>query len=317
MLEKLLAHSFIASDVLQVACYYIAEKTNSKGAFISISNLDYFDVVVGSIREKRIGGLDKGNINMFDISQIEKVVDNKPVINKKGVFFIKSDIGWFFGLDSPIKNIKTQEGFISNELVVLVNYVANTVYPVFNHCVKQENKFDPDRDLLTGTLSRVAFFTDFKAYVQTSAIKKNLSLWLFYMDFNNFKAVNDSLGHDMGDRVLQSIALEIRSVFAGYGSVYRIGGDEFVGLCFGVDKDMVDRIKKRIEKVTRQAPCGLFVNVAVSVEQYNSSEFINIKDFDEIMDHFLRKAEKEMYLVKVHNKQKTEIDCLKCKFFSP
>lgn len=314
MLERLLAHSFTASDVLQSACYYIAEKTNSKGAFISVSTLDYFDVVVGSIREKRIGGLNKENINMIDITQIEKIVDGKPIVDKKGIYFIKSDIGWFFGLDSPVKDIKKQIVFNSEELVSLVNSVANVAYPVFNHCIKQENKFDPDRDLLTGTLSRAAFFTDLKAYIQTLTVKRDLPLWLFYMDFNNFKAVNDSLGHDMGDRVLQSMALEIRSVFAGYGSVYRIGGDEFVGLCFGVDKNVVDRIKKRIEKVTRQAPCGLFVNVAVSVEQYIISEFADNVNIDGVMDKFLQKAEKEMYLVKIHNKKNNDIDCSQCKF---
>ncbi|MEM0143350.1 MAG: GGDEF domain-containing protein [Candidatus Parvarchaeum sp.] len=309
MLERLLAHVSIASDALQVACYYLAEKTNSKGAFISTRTLDYFDVVVGSLREKRIGNVNSDHINMLDIN----TVAGSPLANIKGVLFIKTNYGWYVGLDTPIKDLKNKIPYDADELSEFVNNAIAITYPVFAYCVRQEDKPNVFVDFLTGTLTRAAFFQDIKSFIQTVKARKELPLWLFYMDFNNFKAVNDSLGHDMGDQVLASIAMEIRTIFAGYGSVYRLGGDEFTGLCLGVEEDIVNRIKKRIESVTRQAPCGLFVNVAVSVEKFSYEENL---DIEKAADLFLQKSESSMYVSKYHshNRKINTIDCNKCKY---
>jgi len=313
MLERLLAHSFIASDVLQLGCYYLTEITNSKGGFISVRTLDYFDVVIGSIREKRIGRVNNEHINMTDIEKINNSDSN--LVNIKNVAFIKTSIGWYVGLDSPMKNLKTKEMFTAAELTNIVNDTIKRIYPVFNHCIKQENLPNNNRDFLTGTLSRAAFFQDIKSFFQTMLARKEFSLWLFYMDFNNFKAVNDALGHDMGDQVLRAISAEIRAVFSGYGTLYRLGGDEFVGLCFGVDDEVVWRIKQRIETVTRQAPCGLFVNVAVSVEKFSADKLSDLSDVDKQIEQFIQKCENGMYVAKYYSKQSNSIDCSKCKFF--
>lgn len=68
---------------------------------------------------------------------------------------------------------------------------------------------------------------------------------LLFLDFNRFKVINDSLGHDVGDQLLQSIAARIRRIEAGEGPMeghfisgqvtgHRLGGDEFVLLLEGV-----------------------------------------------------------------------------------
>ena len=50
---------------------------------------------------------------------------------------------------------------------------------------------------------------------------------VFFLDLDNFKTVNDSMGHVFGDRVLQAVAERLRAAVAGYGYCARLGGDEF------------------------------------------------------------------------------------------
>jgi len=57
----------------------------------------------------------------------------------------------------------------------------------------------------------------------------------FYLDLDNFKPVNDQLGHDAGDQVLIEIAGHLRTAIRPQDTVARIGGDEFVVMCEGFD----------------------------------------------------------------------------------
>ena len=56
----------------------------------------------------------------------------------------------------------------------------------------------------------------------------NVPLSLLFVDINNFKAINDELGHDTGDRVLQEVAEFLMRNVRGADYVFRWGGDEFL-----------------------------------------------------------------------------------------
>ena len=85
-------------------------------------------------------------------------------------------------------------------------------------------------DALTGLPNRV-LFQERLARCQTRRAKEDFEFALLFMDLDNFKLINDSLGHDAGDRLLVTIARRLENSLRESDSfVCRIGGDEFVVL---------------------------------------------------------------------------------------
>ncbi|WP_136680406.1 ABC transporter substrate binding protein [Neptunomonas sp. XY-337] len=62
------------------------------------------------------------------------------------------------------------------------------------------------------------------------AVRSDTLFALFYLDLDNFKQVNDTLGHDVGDRLLQTVADRLRYVLRNSDFIARLGGDEFIAL---------------------------------------------------------------------------------------
>lgn len=84
-------------------------------------------------------------------------------------------------------------------------------------------------DNLTGLPNR-AFFTRFLTQGMQEARRYNRSLALLFLDLDRFKTINDSLGHDAGDELLQEIGRRLQGAVRESDVVARLGGDEFVVL---------------------------------------------------------------------------------------
>ena len=91
-------------------------------------------------------------------------------------------------------------------------------------------------DDLTGLASRAHFYQNLDAMIKRSD-QNSSRLGLLYIDLDNFKSVNDSLGHDAGDLLLQKIAKRLQTVARETDFVARLGGDEFCIIVNDVDND--------------------------------------------------------------------------------
>ncbi|PTQ89188.1 EAL domain-containing protein [Agitococcus lubricus] len=81
-------------------------------------------------------------------------------------------------------------------------------------------------DNLTGLHNRHAFLEAFTARLNEARQAAN-KLAVLFIDLDNFKQINDSLGHSAGDELLRIISRRLRSVLRGHDLIGRIGGDEF------------------------------------------------------------------------------------------
>jgi diguanylate cyclase (GGDEF)-like protein len=108
------------------------------------------------------------------------------------------------------------------------------------------------RDKLTGLANRAALEVDIRqALVADGAAFERSALLL--LDLDRFKAVNDTMGHDAGDRLLKQFSARLRRAFAGDASVYRLGGDEFVVSAAGASSQAeAEAVATRIERLFEQ-----------------------------------------------------------------
>lgn len=101
-------------------------------------------------------------------------------------------------------------------------------------------------DFLTGLYNRMSCEKDLQGYVQKAERKGN-SGELLYLDLDDFKHINDGLGHQYGDALLQAISNDIKRIPGIENTCYRMGGDEFVIIIppeqFGHKEEIVEKIK--------------------------------------------------------------------------
>jgi len=96
-----------------------------------------------------------------------------------------------------------------------------------NRDLMYQYRFLAYRDPLTGLKNRESFSEELEKLMRISKQQKTVTAVLL-MDLDRFKNINDTLGHQVGDRLLRLSAQRISKVMNQMGHAYRIGGDEFV-----------------------------------------------------------------------------------------
>jgi diguanylate cyclase (GGDEF)-like protein/PAS domain S-box-containing protein len=128
------------------------------------------------------------------------------------------------------------------------------------------------RDGLTGLLNRRSFIEELARRIASRDPRDNAGAVLM-VDLDYFKSVNDSLGHDVGDALLQRIGAELRAVVGQTDVVARLGGDEFVVALAGfADQREVrvtaQRIVEACQTVPREFGCPRHAGASVGVAMY-------------------------------------------------
>lgn len=108
------------------------------------------------------------------------------------------------------------------------------------------NAFQAQNDFLTGLYNRMKCEIDLKKTVE-QAIKNNQKGAVLFIDMDNFKNINDSLGHDYGDALLKEIGTILQGIPGLRNHCYRMGGDEFVAI---VTPENLGLLKKILTNIT-------------------------------------------------------------------
>jgi diguanylate cyclase (GGDEF)-like protein len=121
----------------------------------------------------------------------------------------------------------------ANENLVLAAVHSQTMAEAAEHATA-EMSLKAERDFLTGLPNR-ALLSDRLTQSIALAQRHRKRLALLYVDLDNFKDINDSFGHSVGDQLLQSAAKRLEGCIRHSDTVSRQGGDEFVVLLSEVE----------------------------------------------------------------------------------
>lgn len=110
---------------------------------------------------------------------------------------------------------------------------------------QQKIEFQAHNDFLTGLYNRMKCESDLKKIIKQS-VTDGVKGALMFIDLDDFKHINDGLGHQYGDVLLQQIAAGLQSIVGLRGKCYRMGGDEFVAI---VMPDMFSELERIANKV--------------------------------------------------------------------
>ncbi len=105
-----------------------------------------------------------------------------------------------------------------------------------------------NNDFLTGLYNRMCCEKDLQQFIQKS-LEREVSGALFYLDLDDFKHINDGLGHQYGDVLLKAIAHSLQRVEGIEDTCYRMGGDEFVIIVPPEEYSRLDEIMDEIKSI--------------------------------------------------------------------
>ncbi|NPA11080.1 MAG: GGDEF domain-containing protein [Epsilonproteobacteria bacterium] len=157
----------------------------------------------------------------------------------------------------------------------------------------QEAHFKSTHDPLTHLYNREFLMQKLKEFM-----KNKHHFALVFLDLDNFKYVNDTFGHKMGDELLKKTAQILRNNLKGKDVIARFGGDEFVILLPETTKEEAQKIFSHIKD-----------EIAKTFNMYKVTSSVGISEFPEIEDleELLTAADEKMYQSKKSGKNRVSI----------
>lgn len=186
------------------------------------------------------------------------------------------------------------EPFSQDDRAFLQNLAYDAALMVLNSRLYEQVKRQAETDSLTGVLTRRYFMHKAEDEFRRSKREGRL-LSLVMLDVDHFKKINDSYGHDVGDRILKSLIERFRGKLRGSDVIGRFGGDEFLILLPETDAENACRLAERLRESVEAAP--------IAVGEYNIRATISLGaacsgDHNGNLSTLLQAVDESMYLAK-------------------
>ncbi|NOH03600.1 MAG: EAL domain-containing protein [Chloroflexi bacterium] len=153
--------------------------------------------------------------------------------------------------------------------------------------------FDALHDKLTGLPNRTLFNERLSRVIKRTRKDPSFLFAVLFLDLDNFKNVNDSMGHESGDELLKLFASRIQNILFDVDTLARLGGDEFALLVESLDSqqrpvEIAQRIRASLKNPFTVLDRDLYLTASIGVviysEEYSTSEEI-LRDADIAMYH--------------------------------
>jgi diguanylate cyclase (GGDEF)-like protein/PAS domain S-box-containing protein len=212
-----------------------------------------FNIVDGSTREPPLE-------NPVDLV-LEK---NEAMGLNAGTLLIQRD-GMALAIEDSVSPIRNHRGEMTGVVIVFHDVSAA-------HEMTKKMEHLAQHDFLTNLPNRL-LLNDRIAHAITLAQRTNTQLAVLFLDLDNFKNINDSLGHETGDKLLQSVTERLCSCVRSSDTVSRQGGDEFVILLssgeYGVDANLTaNKILKSLSLPHQMTKSTLHITTSIGISLY-------------------------------------------------
>lgn len=158
-------------------------------------------------------------------------------------------------------------------------------------------KFLAEKDFLTEVYNR-RFVYEFFPKLLAKVDKNKEKLSVFVLDIDDFKEINDTRGHEVGDSVIQSISNIILKNTRKGDLLARWGGDEFLLITIYTDNMCPSLLIERIETHLRNVSTNLGANISVSIGHSTYPSESNPRN----LDGLIKRADHNMYEMKALKK---------------
>ncbi len=221
-----------------------------------------YEKISGKLRSEMIG---KTVYDLWPESQADMFfAKDKELFENPGQQKYEADISASFGKKCIVQFDKVTFKNESGEIIGLLG----AIFDITDRKILEEKlKFLSNHDPLTNLPNRRQLMADYEQESKR-AIRYGRNLALFYMDLNKFKRINDNLGHDVGDALLQFVAEKIKNLLRENEIIYRVGGDEFCILVPEFESKqqlsiLAERVIKGISDISHFG--GMTINIGCSI----------------------------------------------------
>jgi len=159
-------------------------------------------------------------------------------------------------------------------------------------------------DALTSLPNRTLLSDRMSMAIERAKRSKSYKFAVLFIDLDRFKIVNDTMGHEMGDKLLIELSDRLKQCIRGIDTVARLGGDEFAVLLDGILNDqraleVANRIQTLLSQPFHLEGQDFFTTASIGVA-FSSSRY-------ESPDDILRDADTAMYRAKANGKARYEV----------
>lgn len=145
---------------------------------------------------------------------------------------------------------------------------------------------DFKKDILTGAYTRAVFFDELK---DIYCDRSHESIYIGIFDLNDFKYMNDTYGHHVGDYILENAANILDKAFGHFAKIYRNGGDEFCMLAYNANESEVNRSISEMDNLIAawNDENKYKISVARGFCKCSADSFMNFMAYYNKADHFM------------------------------
>ncbi len=155
---------------------------------------------------------------------------------------------------------------------------------------------DVNVDYLTGVLNRRGLDIRMQEKVKSS-ISSGSDFYAIMMDIDNFKEINDKLGHDAGDKAIKTVASILEDTFGADAAIGRFGGDEFCVIIDGLPRrvvtEKIDNVHGAIANYRKRYGWPNNVDISCGFQNYDHSSGMTAPQFQKLIDGLMYEEKQE------------------------